>query len=87
VLGRREHCRSTLVEAAQALGAMLLQAGRPAEAAEACGAGIRVDRYQDSLWQLLIAARERAGEVGAAGRARAEYDRVLAELGVAATRA
>jgi DNA-binding SARP family transcriptional activator len=87
VLGRREDCRSTLVEAAQALSAMLLQAGRPVEAAEACGAGIRVDRYQDSLWRLLIAARDAAGEVGAAGRARADYERVLAELGVEASRA
>jgi predicted Zn-dependent protease len=66
---------------------MLLQAGRPVEAAEACGAGIRVDRYQDSLWRLLIAARDAAGEVGAAGRARADYERVLAELGVEASRA
>lgn len=82
VLGPRERCRAALVESSQALAAMLAAAGRPADAAEVCAAGLRVERYQDALWQMLIAAREQTGEVGAANRARSEYEHVLAELGV-----
>jgi DNA-binding SARP family transcriptional activator len=82
VLGPRESCRSALAETAQALAGLLLDAGRPDEAAQACTAGLRVERYQDSLWRLLVSAREAAGEVGAANRARSEYEQVLSELGV-----
>jgi hypothetical protein len=48
----------------------------------ACHSGLAIDRYQDSLWRLLIDARERAGEAGAATRDRREYAAVLDGLGV-----
>jgi DNA-binding SARP family transcriptional activator len=83
ILGPRERCRSALAETAQALAGLLLDAGRPDEAAHVCSAGLQVERYRDGLWRLLVSAREAAGEVGAATRARSEYEQVLAELGVA----
>jgi hypothetical protein len=45
--------------------------------------GLTHDRYNDPLWRLLIVARERAGDTGAASRDRREYAAVLAGLGVA----
>jgi hypothetical protein len=47
-----------------------------------CAEGLRIDRYHDPLWRLLIDVRERAGDAGAARRARQGYGRVLTELGV-----
>ena len=82
VLELRERCRNNLVDAARALAELLLQQGEWAEAAQACSTGIWVDRYHDSLWRLLIDARERAGDQGAASRARQDYAKVLAELGL-----
>jgi DNA-binding SARP family transcriptional activator len=51
-------------------------------AIRACQAGLRIDRYHDPLWRLLIEARDRAGDVGAANRDRREYQAMLAGLGV-----
>ena len=48
----------------------------------ACRFGLELDRYQDALWRMLIAARERGGEAGAASRDRREYALVLETLGV-----
>ncbi len=48
----------------------------------ACRPGLAIDRYQDSLWRMLIDARERAGDAGAATRDRREYAAVLDTLGV-----
>jgi DNA-binding SARP family transcriptional activator len=80
----RERIKSELLEAVQALAEILLQRGDPAGAAQACAVGLRVDRFHDPLWRLLIDARERAGDQGAASRARLDYARVLAELGLTA---
>lgn len=82
VLELRERCRNNLVDAARALGELLLQQGEWSEAAQACARGLWVDRYHDPLWRLLIDARERAGDSGAATRARQDYAKVLAELGL-----
>jgi DNA-binding SARP family transcriptional activator len=82
VLELRERCRHNLVDAARALAELLLQQGEWAEAAQACSRGLWVDRYHDPLWRLLIEARERGGDPGAATRARQDYAKVLAELGL-----
>jgi DNA-binding SARP family transcriptional activator len=79
---RRDRVRAEVVEAARALGELLLDAD-PAAAAEACLAGLAVDPYHDPSWRLLVEARERAGDAAAATSARASYGRMLAELGVA----
>jgi DNA-binding SARP family transcriptional activator len=82
VTERRDLCHAAAVDAAQALGEVLLLRGDPAGAARACTEGLRIERYHDPLWRLLIEARDRAGDPGAATRARMGYDRMLAELGV-----
>lgn len=78
----RERCRGQAVEAAQSLAQLRLARADAEGAAAACALGLRADRYHDPLWRLLIEARERAGDRGAARRARSDYESVLQELGV-----
>ena len=80
----RERFRAGALEAAQGLAELYLKQGDPAAAANACATGLWVDRLHDPLWKLLIEARERAGDPGAASRARRDYARVLEELGLTA---
>ncbi len=80
----RERRRRQAVDAASVVAAACLQRGELEEAAEVCAEGLRIDRYHDPLWRMLITIRERAGDAGAARRARQGYGRVLTELGVAA---
>ncbi|HYN70736.1 MAG TPA: BTAD domain-containing putative transcriptional regulator, partial [Candidatus Eisenbacteria bacterium] len=80
---RREQLRTVVVGAAQSLAEIHIEAGEPADAAVAALAGLAADRYHDPSWRLLIEARKRAGDHGAAGRARREYAEVLAGLGLA----
>ena len=82
VADRREACRLTVVEATQAVAELLLARGDAAGAARTCAMGLQIERYHDPLWRLLIEARDKAGDQGAASRARLGYDRMLAELGV-----
>ena len=82
IVDRRERCRSAAAEAAQRLAELQLDRGDTAGAAQAAASGLRIDRYHDPLWRLLASARAQAGDHVAASRARAEYARVLAELGV-----
>jgi DNA-binding SARP family transcriptional activator len=82
VVDRREQLRRLAVVAAESLAELAIAAGDGAAAAWACTSGLRIDRYHDPLWRNLIAARELAGDPGAAGRARREYETVLAGLGV-----
>jgi DNA-binding SARP family transcriptional activator len=80
----RERRRRQAVEAAASLATLYLERGDSDAAAEVCAEGLRIDRYHDPLWRLLITIRERAGDAGAARRARQGYGRVLTELGVTA---
>ncbi len=82
VADRRESCRLAVVDATQALAEILLARGDAAGAARACNTGLRIERYHDPLWRLLIEARDEAGDQGAAKAARLGYDRMLSELGV-----
>jgi DNA-binding SARP family transcriptional activator len=83
VVARREQVRLEAVEAAVGLAELSLAAGDLPGAAHACRIGLGLDRYHDPLWRLLIAARDRAGDAGAASRDRREYAAVLDALGVA----
>jgi SARP family transcriptional regulator, regulator of embCAB operon len=83
----RERFRTGALEAAQSLAEMLLKAGDPAAAANACATGLWIDRLHDPLWRLLIEARQRAGDPVAASRARRDYGRVLEDLGLTASAA
>ena len=80
----RERRRQHAVEAAEAVARACFARGDLDDAARLCTQGLRIDRYHDPLWRLLIAVRERAGDQGAARRARQGYDKVLVELGVTA---
>ncbi len=78
----RDRYRLQVLEAAQALAEEAMLGGDYAEAVRACRFGLAVDRYQDALWRVLIEARDRAGDTGAAARDRREYALVLEGLGV-----
>jgi DNA-binding SARP family transcriptional activator len=82
VAERRDACRVKAIEAARGVAEEALLARDHAAVIRACRFGLELDRCQDALWQLLIAARERAGEAGAASRDRREYALVLEALGV-----
>lgn len=82
VTERRDHYRARALEAAQGLAEEALLAGDLTTVIRACRFGLEVDRYQDALWRMLIAARERGGETGAAFRDRHEYALILESLGV-----
>jgi DNA-binding SARP family transcriptional activator len=77
---QRERCRSLAAEAAEWLAQLRRGGGDPAGGARAAARGLRVERYHDPLWRLLVAARDEAGDPVAASRARADYRRVLSEL-------
>jgi DNA-binding SARP family transcriptional activator len=82
VAERRDQYRARAIEAATSLAEESLLVEDLATAVRACRFGLGHDRYQDALWRMLIAARDRAGETGAASRERREYAQVLHDLGV-----
>ena len=70
------------VEASQALAELFLRAATRQPPRKASAVGLQIERYHDPLWRLLIESRDRAGDHGAATKARHGYDRMLAELGI-----
>ena len=82
IVDRREHFRRSAVEAATWVAEEAALIGDLDVAIRVCRRGLEIDRFHDPLWRLLIAARDRAGDTGAAGRDRLEYESVLAGLGV-----
>ena len=82
VTERREAVRVRAIDAAQALVELLLVRGDTRGAARICAQGMAIDRYHDPFWRLLIEARVRAGDPGAARQVRQGYHDMLAELGV-----
>jgi len=84
VLERREHYRAKAIEAALGLAEESMLGADYATTVRACRFGLELDRYQDALWRMLIDARDRAGDAGAATRDRRAYASVLEGLGVEA---
>jgi DNA-binding SARP family transcriptional activator len=82
VVDARDRARLAAVGAARSLADQRLAAGDQAGAAQACARGLTLDRFDDGLWRLLIDAHDRAGDRGAAHRARRGYAQMLAELGL-----
>ncbi|MHA3702460.1 BTAD domain-containing putative transcriptional regulator [Jatrophihabitans sp. YIM 134969] len=78
----REEYRMRAAEAAYALATGRLERGDPAAAARSASQAVRVDRWHDGAWRVLIEALERTGDRAAAGRAKSSYADVLAGLGV-----
>ncbi len=60
----RERRRQHAVEAAESVARACFDRGDLDDAARVCAQGLRIDRYHDPLWRLLIAVRERAGDPG-----------------------
>ena len=87
IVARREHYREAAVEAAEGLATESMLVADYATAVRACRLGLEIDRYQDSLWRILIEARDRAGDASAATRDRREYAAILEGLGVGAMQA
>jgi DNA-binding SARP family transcriptional activator len=85
IVVRRERCRSAMLSGAQQVATLLMLRAKPSAAAQVCTAGLRIDRYDDALWRLLIRARQQAGDKVAANRAESDYRLMLSELGVSPT--
>lgn len=79
---RREHFRREAVEAATIVAEDALASGDLDEAIRVCRRGLELDRFHDPLWRVLIAARDLAGDAGAASRDRREYASILEGLGL-----
>ncbi len=79
---RREHFRREAVEAATIIAEDAIAFGDLDEAIRVCRRGLELDRFHDPLWRVLIAARDQAGDQGAASRDRREYASILEGLGV-----
>jgi DNA-binding SARP family transcriptional activator len=82
VVRARDVLRALVAETARALGQHLLDAARFREAADVCRSGLAVDRYSDPLWRLLVTSLDADGDLAETARASAQYDEVLAELGI-----
>jgi DNA-binding SARP family transcriptional activator len=85
VVAERDRLRMDAAEAGAALGAVEMSRANPVAAAEALERALRLDPFRDPAWRLLIAAHQAVGDVAAAARARRDYARVLADLGVELT--
>lgn len=83
VVPERDRIRGEAADAATALAEIALADGDASGAVQACHAALRADGFHDAAWRLLIRACERAGDIGAAQRARHRYQAALAELGCA----
>lgn len=83
VVGERDKCKGDAAAMAALLAEVELDRGHPAAAAAACEWGLRIDRYHDALWRLLVTGYELGGDRAAAARARLGYEEVMRELGVA----
>jgi DNA-binding SARP family transcriptional activator len=76
----REELRRELTEAYQVLADDSAERGEAGEAARLARLGLAHDRFNDELWQQLIAALRAAGNPAAAAVAESAYEDVLAEL-------
>lgn len=82
VIDRRNELQGMAADAAVRLSRLRLGAGDAAAAAGAARIGVRIARFRDEAWRLLIDAAETAGHQAEAARARRDYASVVAELGV-----
>jgi len=83
IVEAREQYRAQAVDAARWVAEAALLEDDLDRAVRACQAGLALDRYHDPLWRILIDARERAGDTGAASRDRRDYAALLTDLDVA----
>ncbi|WP_338028184.1 BTAD domain-containing putative transcriptional regulator [Actinocatenispora thailandica] len=79
---QRRSLRAEAVTAATALAAALSLLSEQDGVVEAAQHALRIDRFHDPAWRLLIEGYERAGDSAAARRARTEYTEMLIDLGI-----
>jgi DNA-binding SARP family transcriptional activator len=84
VVKRREGARGEAADAAARLAEIERDRGDIRAALAACEAGLRIDRYRDSLWRLKSDALRSAGNDAAASRTEQAYQAMLDELGISA---
>ncbi|OLT14837.1 hypothetical protein BJF78_17550 [Pseudonocardia sp. CNS-139] len=83
VVDVRERLQIDAALAAGRLAELTYTGGDLTACVAAARRSVQIDRYCDSSWRLLITAYDRTGDRAAASRARREYRRVLADLGLA----
>jgi DNA-binding SARP family transcriptional activator len=82
VVAERDRYRAAASDLALNLAVGRDRRQESALAVSACERGLRIDRYRDDLWRLLITLHEGAGDGAAAAQARRRYRDVLTELDV-----
>lgn len=82
VLGERDRLQVAAGDASQLRAELLLDSGRPGEAAAEAERGLRIDQYRDALWRVLVRSSESAGDPASARRNQERYEAVLRELGL-----
>ena len=82
LIARREEHAAELVEAARTLATLYAERGEAVSAVATCERGLRVDRYSDPTWALLIDIHRRSGNEAAAARAQQRYTDTLRDLDV-----
>jgi len=80
----RAEIDADVTSAAVQLADLWIDGGEPATAVAVCQAGLRVDRYCDPLWRSLLRALQLDHDHAGHALAVAQYDAVLADLGVQA---
>ncbi|GGQ82451.1 BTAD domain-containing putative transcriptional regulator [Couchioplanes azureus] len=80
VVWERDMLRREAAEAAAALAADALAAGRYEEAVVAAERCVQIDRYSDEGWRSLVDGYDRLGHRAAAARARDSYAEIVASL-------
>lgn len=82
LFGERDRLQVAAGDASQLRAELLFAEGRVPDAIAEAERGLRLDRYRDALWRLLIAAGEQAGDRAMVARNQERYATVLRELGV-----
>ncbi len=82
VVAERDRLRTQASLAGVTLAELDLGRDRAAAAIDALRRSLDIDPYLDRAWRLLISAYQRADDLAAAERARRDYAKMLAELGV-----
>ena len=80
IVSERERLRLAAASAAATQARDNRALGRTVDALEAARLSVKLDRFQDLAWELIIELHEASGDTTAAARARIEHARVLAEL-------
>ncbi|HWM23072.1 MAG TPA: winged helix-turn-helix domain-containing protein [Ilumatobacteraceae bacterium] len=82
VVEARDALRVSAGATARLAATAAYERGDTAEALTMAERGLQLDRFDDTMWNVLIGAHTARGETGAAARARRTYDGVLDELGL-----